>query len=353
MNEKRRRTLVRTGLIVLAVPQLAIGVWALVSPRGWFGSFPGGGKVWLPLYGPYAEHFVYDIASTFLAVAVVLGLAAWWLDRRVVQAAAVGYLVYQVPHAIYHWGADSRLPAGDAMLNGVGLGLTLVVAVAVLLLSRAAARPAARAGGAGEGGVGRLGDPPRGLFSRAVRWYGGRRFGQPPAAVDAYLHHPRLLMGYGPFETAVERSHRVDAPLKALAEAKTAAVVGCEWCMDIASWLARRSGVPEVQLRELPRHRESDAFSSLERLVLDYATAMSRTPAEVDDDLFARLREHFDDAQLVELTNVIAVENLRARFNHALDLEPQDYSEGGFCVVPERPSAVVAAGGVAAGEPER
>jgi alkylhydroperoxidase family enzyme len=345
MNEMRRRTLTRIGLVVLAVPQLAIGIWALASPRGWFGDFPGAGRAWLPFFGPYDEHLVVDVASTFLAVGVVLVLAALCLGRRVVQVAAIGYLVYQLPHAIYHWGADDRLPGLDGLLNGLALGLSLAVAVGVLLLSREA-RPGSAPVRNGKGGAGRLGEPPRGLLARGTRLYGRRRFGTPPATIDAYLHHPRLLVGYGGFETAVERSRRVDDRLKALAELKAAALVGCEWCMDFGSWLSRGSGVPEEQLRELPRHRESDAFSPLERLVLDYAVAMTRTPAEVDADLFARLREHFDDAQLVELTNAIAIENLRARFNNALHLEPQDYSEGAFCVVSERAGGeAVAAGG--------
>jgi AhpD family alkylhydroperoxidase len=333
MDERRRQNLVRVGLVVLALPQLAIGMWALVSPRGWFGTFPGAGRAWLPFYGPYDEHFVYDIASAFLALAVVLLVAAWSLNRRLVQLAAVAYLVFGVPHAIYHWGADARLPAPDGVVNGVGLALSLVVALGVLGLSRAA--PPAPSAASRPAAHGRLGRPRGGLLARAARWYGRRRFGEAPATVDAYLHHPRLLMGYGTFETAVERSHRVDERLKSLAELKAAAVVGCEWCMDFGSWLARTSGVPERQLRELPRHRTSHAFSPVERVVVEYAVAMTRTPAEVDGELFARLREHFDDAQLVELTNVIAVENLRARFNHALDLEPQNYSEDGFCVVPE------------------
>ncbi len=79
--------------------------------------------------------------------------------------------------------------------------------------------------------------------------------------------------------------------------------------------------------------------------MIDYAAAMSRTPSEVDDELVARLRERFDDAQLVELTNVIAIENLRARFNHALGLEPQGFAEGAACVVPELAEARMVSAG--------
>jgi len=168
-----------------------------------------------------------------------------------------------------------------------------------------------------------------------TRWYTRRSYGGELAPVDAYLHHRKLLLGYGAFETAVERSSKVDARLKALAETKTAAIVGCEWCMDFGSRYALDHGVPEAQLRELPRHRDSDAFDAVEKLVLDYAAAMSRTPVQVSDELVARLEERFDDAQLVELTTAIAIENFRSRFNHALGLDPQGFSEGGYCVVPE------------------
>ena len=111
--------------------------------------------------------------------------------------------------------------------------------------------------------------------------------------------------------------------------------------------MARGHGVPDRQLQELPLYRESDAFDEEERLVIDLAVSMSRTPAEVDDALFARLRERFDHSQLVELANVIAIENLRARFNQALGLEPQGFSAGAACVVPElaeRSGRIVAAG---------
>ena len=88
---------------------------------------------------------------------------------------------------------------------------------------------------------------------------------------------------------------------------------------------------------DLPRYQQSAAFSGLEKLVIEYAALMTQTPVEVPDTLFAALREHFNDAQLVELTAAIAWENYRARFDHALDIGAQGFSEGAFCVLPERP----------------
>jgi alkylhydroperoxidase family enzyme len=164
--------------------------------------------------------------------------------------------------------------------------------------------------------------------------------------IAVYAHVPRLLFGYGMFEQATAKQHRVEERLKALAETKAAAVVNCEFCCDIASSIAREAGVTEPQLLALPRYRESDEFTALERLVLDYATAMSGTPTTVTDELFAAMREHFDERQLVELTNVIALENMRARFNSAFDMNPAGFSEGMVCAVPEAvpaPSAVASA----------
>lgn len=83
--------------------------------------------------------------------------------------------------------------------------------------------------------------------------------------------------------------------------------------------------------------RDGDAsalFSDLDKLILDYAAGMSRTPVEVPDELFARLRAHFDEAQLVELTHVIALENLRGRFNLAFGIGAAGFSEGMVCAAP-------------------
>ena len=346
-----RRRVLRAFLLLLAIPQLAIGVWALADPQGWFTTFPGGGREWLPLYGPFDEHLVTDVGAYFLALGALLVMAAIWIERRLVIAAAITYLVFAVPHFIYHLGADDRLTSGDQVINGITTGLSVFAAAMLVVLSRELApaqRPRAphrREGGIGSG---RLNPPPGGLFTRFAR-RSGRRQGQELAPLNGFLHHRKLLLGYGAFETAVERSHRVDERLKALGEMKAASMVGCEWCMDFGSSKSLASGVPADQLRDLPLYRESEHFDERERLVLDLAAGMSQTPSTVDDALFARLREHFDDAQLVELTNVIALENMRARFNHALGFEEQGFSEGSFCVRPEgRAPAGVGAEGVAA-----
>jgi alkylhydroperoxidase family enzyme len=75
-------------------------------------------------------------------------------------------------------------------------------------------------------------------------------------------------------------------------------------------------------------------FSEAEKLVLEYADAMTQTPVRVADTLFAKLREKFTDAQLVELTAILAWENYRARFDHAFGVESEGFTQGSYCALP-------------------
>ena len=163
-----------------------------------------------------------------------------------------------------------------------------------------------------------------------------KKFGRLPLPVAVTAHHPEVFAAFMGFERAFARASKVDAKLAALAVAKVAAVVGCPLGMDIGSALARAAGVSDAQLRALTDYRKSPRFSDVERLVLDYAVAMTATPADVPDRLFAELRQHFSDEQMIELTATIAWENYRARFDHALAIEAQGFSNGSYRVTPEK-----------------
>ena len=76
----------------------------------------------------------------------------------------------------------------------------------------------------------------------------------------------------------------------------------------MGSQISRRWGLSDEELLALPNYRSSELFSELDKLVLDYAEAMSRTPVEVSESLFIKLRQHLDDVQLVELTHHIALD---------------------------------------------
>jgi alkylhydroperoxidase family enzyme len=89
---------------------------------------------------------------------------------------------------------------------------------------------------------------------------------------------------------------------------------------------------------DLGRYQTSRAYDDAERVVLDLAVAMAKTPAEISPELTARLREKFDEAQLVELAGTIAWENYRSRFNRVFGIQPSGFSEGAVCALPELPS---------------
>jgi alkylhydroperoxidase family enzyme len=86
----------------------------------------------------------------------------------------------------------------------------------------------------------------------------------------------------------------------------------------------------------LANYRSNALFSEAERLVLEYADAITQTPVEVANALFAKLGQKFSDAQLVELTATLAWENYRARFDHAVGVEAEGFTKGGYCALPVR-----------------
>jgi alkylhydroperoxidase family enzyme len=155
--------------------------------------------------------------------------------------------------------------------------------------------------------------------------------------VELWAHQPKMLSGMGKFQQAVRRGRTVDERLKYLVELKGGQMIGCEYCVDLGSQICRKSGFSDDELLALPRYRQSDLFTEREKLALDYAVAVMRTPVEVSDELFARMKEHFTDEQLVEITALLTVVNLD-RFNAAFGIGSAGFSEGMVCVPPDRPA---------------
>jgi AhpD family alkylhydroperoxidase len=151
-----------------------------------------------------------------------------------------------------------------------------------------------------------------------------------------YAYIPKLLNAYGRLEMAESKMDDILSPRhRALAELKSATTVRCEYCIDLGSAIARRWGLTDEELLALSEYQNADCFSDLDKLILEYAAAMSRTPVEVTDELFDRLRVHFDNAQLVGLTHIINLGNMRARFNLALGIGASGFSDGTVCALPD------------------
>ncbi|MEA2498979.1 MAG: hypothetical protein QOH26_1384 [Actinomycetota bacterium] len=134
-DQRRAGTGIRLAVLLLAVSALFPGVWALASPRSFFLHFPGLGQEWTRAFPPYNEHLVRDIGSFFLAIGVLLGTAAVTADRRTIRVALFTYLVFSIPHAIWHGqhltgsgSADRWGPVG-ALIAGIALSVGLLFAI--------------------------------------------------------------------------------------------------------------------------------------------------------------------------------------------------------------------------------
>lgn len=171
-----------------------------------------------------------------------------------------------------------------------------------------------------------------GGYGAAMRWYARRTWGEVPDNAYVLWHNRKVLKAVFGFERKVATFDALDPGLKSLAEMASAAAIGCSWCLDFGYFLAHRDGLEEHKVREVPRWRESEVFTDLERDVMAYAEAMTVTPPTVTDAMVEGLRGRFGEAAVVELTMMVAVENQRSRFNAAMGLASQGYSE--VCELP-------------------
>jgi alkylhydroperoxidase family enzyme len=169
-------------------------------------------------------------------------------------------------------------------------------------------------------------NPPQTLAYRIAGRVLRHWYGTTPDPVAAIAHNQQVGRSYTLFELQVQRWRSVDWGLKDLAVMAVATRIGCAWCMDFGYWEATVAHhVPVEKIHAIPAWRDAEIYDGLERLVLEYAEAMTETPPAVTDELVARLREHLTEAQLVELTAMVAVENLRSRMNAAFGLTAQGF----------------------------
>lgn len=145
-----------------------------------------------------------------------------------------------------------------------------------------------------------------------------------PAAIA--WHNRKVLNFSFAVGRKAQKWDQCDENLKSFAHMAVASLVGCSFCLDLGYFMAHNEGLDEAKAREVPRWRDSDAFSPLERDVMEYAEAMSQTPPTVTDELSAGLLDALGAPALVELTAYIALANMSARCNTAFGVESQGFS---------------------------
>ncbi|MBL8567179.1 MAG: carboxymuconolactone decarboxylase family protein [Hyphomicrobiaceae bacterium] len=169
-------------------------------------------------------------------------------------------------------------------------------------------------------------------YLRPLHWWQTHVHGEVLEPTALWSYRPQALLTFlAMFSRLRTRRSPVAADLRSLVGLRVSQVTKCAFCIDLNASMLTAAGVTQAKAMALANWRYDAAFSDTERLVLEYAEAVSTTPCVVSDELFERMRASFADEAIVELTAVAAFQNMSARFNAALDAQAH-----GFCGLPSR-----------------
>lgn len=157
-----------------------------------------------------------------------------------------------------------------------------------------------------------------------------RRYGRELEPARLWARTPRVFAALSLLYGALDRKRSpITSALRSLITVRVSQINWCAFCVDINSATGLKRGVSEAQLEALAEFEASPLFGERDKAALAYAESMTRSDRGVDDDAMRRLKRHFDDDGIVELTALIAFQNMSSKFNAALGVPPQ-----GFCRAP-------------------
>jgi len=169
-------------------------------------------------------------------------------------------------------------------------------------------------------------------YLRPFFWNQRRKYGAVLDSALLWARAPRLFLGVAVLYGMIDRrSSPIEPALRSLVTVRVSQINHCPFCVDLNSATLLRRGASAEKVEALDRWRESGLFSERERAALEYAEAMTHPDPGVDDALMARLKRHFGEDAVVELTGLVAFQNLSSKFNSALAVPPQR-----FCRLPEK-----------------
>lgn len=170
-------------------------------------------------------------------------------------------------------------------------------------------------------------------YARLIFFFQRRKYGAPLESAKMWARSPRLFLGVSHLYGALDRKDSpIDPVLRALITVRISQINHCPFCVDINSALVLERG-GEQKLHDLGNFMHSSHFSNKEKCALRYAEVITRTDEKITDDLWSEMQTHFSEDEIVELTGLIAFQNLSSKFNEALDIKPQ-----GFCKLELNPS---------------
>jgi AhpD family alkylhydroperoxidase len=161
-----------------------------------------------------------------------------------------------------------------------------------------------------------------------------RRYGHELEPVRLWARMPAAFLAMSAMYRALDRkSSPIEPALRSLVQVRVSQINGCEFCVDLNSFLGLGRGNAQDKLRDLPQFEDSPLFSEREKAALSYAETATRSDRRVDQQLMLRLRKHFDDQAIVELAALIAYQNMSSKFNATLGVPAH-----GFCRLPAQAS---------------
>ncbi|MBZ0258135.1 carboxymuconolactone decarboxylase family protein [bacterium] len=160
-----------------------------------------------------------------------------------------------------------------------------------------------------------------------------KKYGQTLEPAKLWGRSPWVFLGVATLFGALDRKRSpIEPPLRALITVRVSQINWCRFCVDINSATVLKRGASEEKLNDLANFRQSAHFTDKEKLALEYAEAMTIGNQPPAPELMARLKHTYSNDEIVELTGLIAFQNLSSRFNAALDVQPQ-----GFCNIAPQP----------------
>jgi len=168
-------------------------------------------------------------------------------------------------------------------------------------------------------------------------WNQKRKYGAILEPARLWGRAPRVFAGLALLYGALDRkSSPIEPALRTLITVRVSQINWCSFCVDINSAMAMKRHIGEEKLADLAQFEESEQYSGREKAALAYAEAVTCTDRDTTQHHFDRLRKHFDDDAIIELTALIAFQNLSSKFNASLAIAPQ-----GFCNIAPQPAGKI------------
>ncbi len=168
-------------------------------------------------------------------------------------------------------------------------------------------------------------------YLRPFFWNQKRKYGLVLDAALMWARSPKLFLGVAFLYGMIDRkTSPLDPALRSLVTVRVSQINHCRFCIDLNSATLLKRGASMEKIDALENWRESNLFDERERAILDYTEAVTHSDIQIEDHHMRNLRSHYEDDAIIELTGLIAFQNMSSKFNAALDVPPQ-----GFCKLPD------------------